>query len=222
MRVEDVMTGKVATVGPATPLKEVAAILVERNISGLPVVDESGRVLGVVSERDIVEKEATTAAPGRRRRLPRRRERLDDLHRVKLAATTAAEAMTSPALTIDASRPLAEAASLMVANGVKRLPVVAAGRLVGIVSRADLVRAFLRSDEEIANEIREEVAFGTFAIPPESLHVEVSAGQVTLGGEVETFETVDLLTAFAARVPGVVSVRSHLTSRTNGKVPPRP
>ena len=91
--------------------------------------------------------------------------------------------------------------------------MVAGGKLAGIVSRADLVRAFLRSDEEIAREIREDVVLGTFAIAPESLHVEVVNGEVTIGGEVDTPDVADLLAAFVGRVPGVVSVCSRLTAR---------
>jgi CBS domain-containing protein len=211
MKVADVMTRDVATVGPGTSLKEVASILAERRISGLPVADGDGRVLGVVSESDIVQKEA--AEPPRARGLLGRL-RGDPLDAgAKLDARTAGEAMTSPALTIGPDRPLAEAAALMVSKGVKRLPVVDGERLTGIVTRADLVRAFLRTDDEIAREIREEVALGTFAVPPETLHVEVVGGEVTLGGEVETREVADLMEAFVRRVAGVVSVRSHLSSR---------
>ena len=110
----------------------------------------------------------------------------------------------------------------MVESSVKRLPVVSDGRLTGIVSRADLVRAFVRSDEEIAREIREEVALGTFAIAPESLHIEVKDGEVVLGGEVETAEVAALFSAFVRRVAGVVSVSSHLTFRDDGTAASRP
>ena len=198
MKVKEVMTANVATVGPDASLKKVAAILADLHISGLPVVDEDGHVLGVVSEGDIVQKEAN-GRPGR----------------------TAGEAMTSPAVTIEADRPVTQAASLMVENSVNRLPVLAGGKLAGIVSRADLVRAFLRYDEQIAREIREEVALGTFAIAPESLHIEVANGEVTLGGEVETEDVAELLPAFVERVPGVVAVNSHLTSRSRGRLTQR-
>lgn len=190
MKVKELMTANVATVGPDASLKEVASILADLRISGLPVVGEDGRVLGVVSEGDIVEKEAD-GWPGR----------------------TAGEAMTSPVVTIEADQPVAKAAKLMVEKGVNRLPVQSGGQLVGIVSRADLVRAFLRYDEQIAQEIREEVVMGTFAIAPECLHIGVADGEVTLGGEVDTPEVAELLPAFVARVPGVVAVDSHLTSR---------
>lgn len=214
MNVREVMTADVATVEPGAPLKEVAGILAERRISGLPVVDAGGAVVGVVSESDIVQKEALPRPTGR-----------GLLHAfrghdgsAKAEARTAGEAMTSPAVTIGVDRSVAEAAALMVEKSVKRLPVVGAGRLAGIVTRADLVRAFLRTDDEIAREIREDVVLGTFAVPPETLHVEVERGEVTLGGEVETPEVANLLEAFVKRVPGVVGVRSHLSSRSSGEL----
>jgi CBS domain-containing protein len=219
VKIENVMTKAVATVGTGTSLKEVASILAEHRISGLPVVDDAGRVLGVVSEGDIIRKEAIAPSPrgGLLAWLDGERDEI----RAKLAARTAGEAMTAPALTIEADRSVAEAASLMVEEGVNRLPVVDGGMLVGIVTRADLVRAFLRSDDEIEREILEDVGLGTFAIAPENLHVVVANGEVTLGGEVETPDVAELLAAFVERVPGVVSVRSHVTSRANGRVTPR-
>jgi CBS domain-containing protein len=219
MKVRDLMTTNVATVERSATLKDVAAILAERRISGLPVVDAAGHVLGVVSEADIVQKEAIR--PRRAGGLLRRLGVHDGRTDAKLAARTAGEAMTSPALTIGADRAVAEAASLMVEKGVKRLPVVAGEKLAGIVTRADLVRAFIRPDEQIAREIREEVALGTFAIAPENLHVEVVDGEVTLGGEVDTPEVVSLLAEFVKRVAGVVAVHSHLTARTDRELSER-
>ena len=123
--------------------------------------------------------------------------------------------MTSPAVTIEPSKIyINAAASLMLEKGCKRLPVTSAGRLVGIVSRSDLVRAFVRTDSEIETEVRESVALATFAIPPETLHVESRHGEVTLGGQVDTVEEAALFAEFVARVPGVITVESHLTSRS--------
>ena len=105
----------------------------------------------------------------------------------------------------------------MVDRGVNRLPVVDGGKLVGIVTRADLVRAFVRSDAEIEREIREDVVLRTLWIAPESLSVAVKNGEVTLAGQVESQDDADLVTAFAGRVPGVVAVDSRLTWLPNGK-----
>jgi CBS domain-containing protein len=214
MRVRQLMTTDVVTVGPDASLKEVASLLARHRISGLPVVDSDGRVLGVVSETDIVQKEAQEPQPasGLLRWLDPDSGRLS----AKLAAHTAGEAMSSPAVTIEANLPVSAAASLMLDNGCKRLPVTDGGKLAGVVSRADLVRAFARSDVEIEREINEDVVLRTFAIAPETLRVEVAHGDVRLGGEVETPELAKLLAEFVARVPGVVSVDSNLSSRTGG------
>ena len=209
MKVSDVMTTAVVTVGSETPLRDVAALLTERRISGLPVVDE-GRVVGVVSEGDILAKE--------RGRVAERRGLfgvlLDDraTAELKLEARTAGTAMTSPALTIAPNRPVAEAAGTMVDEGVNRLPVVdAEGTLLGIVTRADLVRAFVRTDDELAEDIREGVLLKALWITPGNVNVVVNEGVVRLSGEVENRATAEMLPDFVQRVPGVVAVRSDVT-----------
>jgi CBS domain-containing protein len=209
MKVADVMTVDVVTVGKKTPLRDVAALLTERRISGLPVVDE-GRVVGVVSEGDILAKERGRAAE--RRGLFG--VLLDDRAKaeLKLEARTAEAAMTSPALTIAPERSVAEAAGTMVDQGVNRLPVVGTdGTLLGIVTRADLVRAFVRTDEELAEDIREGVLLKALWITPGNVNVVVNEGVVTLRGEVENRATAEMLPDFVRRVPGVVAVRSDVT-----------
>jgi CBS domain-containing protein len=124
----------------------------------------------------------------------------------KVAATTAGEAMTSPAVTIDPRRPVSEAARLMTERSVNRLPVVENGKLVGIVTRADLVAAFARSDEDIRREIVDELLVRTLWIEPGLLRVDVDAGRVTISGQVETQTELELASAFIRRVPGVVDV----------------
>jgi CBS domain-containing protein len=121
--------------------------------------------------------------------------------------------MTAPALTIAPERPVAEAAGVMVDEGVNRLPVVDSdGKLLGIVTRADLVRAFVRTDDELAEEIRDGVLLRALWIPPGDVDVAVDEGVVTLRGEVENRPTAELLPDFVRRVPGVVAVRSDVTS----------
>jgi CBS domain-containing protein len=216
MKVEDVMTRDVITVERQAPLKAVAETLAARRISGLPVV-EDGRLLGVVSEADILEKEAAEQRPSALDRLLGR-ERPGP----KKAARTAGEAMTSPPVTVPPGRDVAHAARLMVERGINRLPVVAEdGRLVGIVTRADLVRAFVRSDDEIARELREDVVVGTLWLNAKDLDISVEGGEVRLAGEVDQKADAELLERFAARVPGVVSVRSELRWRLDEpKQPP--
>ena len=162
MTVRDAMTRSVLTVPLIAPLREVAEVLIENGISGVPVVDVDGTVLGVVSEADLLIKEQGAGAIRHRplaRLLGESRESRAQL--VKAEAITAAEAMTSPAVTITSRRPIHEAAAIMTARRVNRLPVVDDGRLVGIISRADLVRAYVRSDDELAETIRQDVILGS-------------------------------------------------------------
>lgn len=203
MRVADVMTTEVLTVRPETTLKEVARLLGAHGISGAPVVDEGGHVLGVVSEADILAKERTPRPPGRIDRLLGRREPADR----KALARTAGEAMTTPAVTIAAHRRLDVAAALMLDRGVNRLPVVdRAGVLVGIVTRADLVRAFVHGDERIAREIREEVLLRELWLDPSEFRVSVTNGEVAITGRFDSESERELLLERVRLVPGVVSV----------------
>jgi CBS domain-containing protein len=215
MKVKDVMTKDVLTVREDASLKEAAILLAERGVSGLPVVDPRGHVVGVLSEGDIVFKEAGQRAKGgffeRWFSLP-----APELQ-AKLEARSVGEAMTAPVITIGPNRPIAEAANTMIDQSVNRLPVVDAGdNLVGIVTRADLVRAFVRSDEEIAREIREDVMRRSLWIEPDLIEVRVERGDVRLAGRVETKAEAELIPEFVQRVPGVVSVLSKLSWNDNG------
>jgi CBS domain-containing protein len=184
MQVKDVMTSSVLTVGVDAPLHEVAAALAARRISGLPVVDAGGALLGVISEADIIAKEAPDPS----------------------GARTAGEAMSSPARTIEPQRSVAEAARVMLAEGVKRLPVVSDGELVGIVTRADLVRAFVRPDEELRQEIRESVALRWHGIDPNGLTVRVKNGEVEVEGHLASEGDAELVEQVIQQILGVVSV----------------
>lgn len=194
MIVDDVMTRDVISVPPNTLLKEVARLLIERGISGVPV-EEDGKVLGVVSEADIVSKER-----GRRKWWLRPNPRLH--------ARTAGDAMTSPAITIQGRRSISSAAALMSDHGVNRLPVVDDRGLVGIVTRADLVRAFARPDEDIRQDVVKTLR--SLWVSPQTVRVEVRRGEVTLRGAVTLPKIVKRVPAAIERVPGVVSVKSEL------------
>jgi CBS domain-containing protein len=153
MKVADAMSANVITVSPETPLKDAAGLLALHRISGLPGVEDE-QVVGVVSEADIVARSTGTRES---------RGLLGELFgsrrwEEEIGATQIREAMSSPAITIAPGRQVAEAARVMVGRRVNRLPVVDGSRLVGIVTRADLVRAYVRSDTEIEREIREDVA----------------------------------------------------------------
>jgi CBS domain-containing protein len=208
MKVEELMTREVETVSPETSLKEVAALLGRRGISGVPVVDSEGHVLGVVSEGDILRKEQGLASEhsGLLGWLTGRGD-ADE----RLEAQTAAEAMTAPALSIAPWQAAHEAARAMVERQINRLPVVEGDRLVGIVTRADLVRAFARTDDEIHREIEEDVLVHTLWLDPSRVSVSVKKGVVALAGEAETRTEAELLEAFVRRVPGVVDVTSEVS-----------
>lgn len=212
MKVCDLMTSEVATVTPTMSLRDAAALLAAKGISGVPVLNTASEVVGILSEADIVVKAGGEVA----------RNRLlgwllkSDLD-AKIRAETVEDAMTAPPVTISPKRPVHEAARLMVAENVNRLPVVDKGKLVGIVTRADIVRAFTRSDAELADEIRGDILRRTFWLEPASVAVDVVDGHVTLRGEVETETDQELLPHFVARVPGVISVEADLSCRS--KVP---
>lgn len=208
--VATVMTTDVVTVGPDAGYKEVVERLGERQVSAVPVVDAEGRVIGVVSEADLLLKEER---PGRRRGGP-----LVDPHgeAAKAEARNAAALMTAPAVTVLPEATLTEAARLMHGRRVKRLPVVdREGRLVGIVSRADLLRAFLRTDESIAREVHEDLIRRALVIDPAAVRVTVHEGVVRLDGEVETRSLAVILTRLVRAVEGVVGVDDRVRWRVD-------
>jgi CBS domain-containing protein len=207
MNVEQVMTQDVVVVTPETSLHEVAHLLASRGISGVPVCDRERAPLGIVSKTDILHKE-----------LGRREERRSSLRRFagrlggdrRAKARTAGDAMTHPAVVIDARASVAQAAKLMLAKRVDRLPVVTGGKLVGIVTRTDLVRVFDRSDEAIATEIADDV-LTTLWVDPADVEIVVDEGEVTLFGELLRESDAKAVVALTSRVPGVVDVHSELS-----------
>jgi CBS domain-containing protein len=208
MKIDELMTRDVVSVQPEATLKEVAAILVERRISGVPVCTAEGEVLGVVSEADILHKEqGFEPATGILGRLLESA----DAEQSRARARTAGDAMTAPAITIERWAAVPLAARLMLGRHVNRLPVVQDGRLVGIVTRADLVRAFHRTDEEIERELVDDVRHRTLWLSPDTIEVQVEDGEVRLLGTTETRTTAGLIETLARRVPGVVDVRSELS-----------
>ncbi len=213
MKVADVMTRTVVAVAPETPLKDVAALMVEKGISGVPVVDAAGSVVGVVSEADFVIKER--GAEGVRHRLLARvfgESKQTKRELAKIEATTAGEAMTAPAVTVNAADPLKLAAEIMAGRKINRLPVVADGKLVGIVTRADVVRAFVRPDAELERLVREEVLAKTaFWLEPEAFDLSVRAGVVHIAGRVERRSLAETIVEVTRGLGGVVGVESALT-----------
>jgi len=209
-RVSDVMTSDVVTVSKDISYKQVARIMAERKVNALPVVSRDGQVLGMVSEADVLRKEERAF-----RRLgtglPRRTRR----ERAQAQARNAAGLMTAPAITIHPDAPLGSAARLMNGHRIRRLPVVdPSGKLIGIVSRRDLLSVFLRPDEEIAAEVH-GVLTGILLEEPDHVTVTARDGEVILAGTVDRAEMIAVAERLASGVDGVVAVTSHLTARTD-------
>jgi CBS domain-containing protein len=205
--VKDVMSTHVIAVRRSAPYKELAAMLHAQRVSAFPVVDEDNKVIGVVSEADLLTKEALEAgASGGLGRLVHPRERS------KADAVTAAELMTRPPVTIGPDEPVAVAARLMRSRRVKRLPVVSDdGRLIGIVSRSDVLSVFSRTDEQLRREITEDVILGSFLCDPAPFTVTVTDGVVTLEGTPETAVIGRDIIDAARHVEGVIAVRDRLS-----------
>jgi CBS domain-containing protein len=209
MRVSDVMTKDVVTVSPAMTLKQAAALLSERNIGGVPVV-EGEEVVGVLSETDILYKER---GPSSSENLVDRLFGRDSAaEAAKIAAETVGDAMSAPAVTIDHWESISAAAGKMLASGVNRLPVVRDGRLVGIVTRHDLIGVFSRPDHAIEYDIRYDVVTRSFGLHPAAVTIAVHDGKVTLRGHVDTPLAAELIPVAARRIPGVVSVDAQLSA----------
>ena len=200
--VRDVMTNDVIVVSADTPLKDVVTLLISRRVSGMPVV-EAGRVVGVISEADLLIKEYASAseAPSGPLAFTSRRHRSDE----RRDARTAGQAMTAPALTIVPDASLSEAARLMIERRVNRLPVVDGERLVGIITRADVIKTYLRPDAELVEVIRHDVLTHALWLDPADFSVRVTDGVVDLAGKVERRSTAVLLRDLVLRTPGVVS-----------------
>lgn len=222
MRIRDLMTTDIITIGPQASLKEAARRMLEAAVSGLPVTDGEGNLVGIVTEADFLAAESERGNKGRASRLLRlftgdaeplaRERRVGDV-------------MTTELVTIgpDAHHP--EAARIMEKTGVKRLPVVDGSKLRGLVSRADILRAFARTDEEILDEIMGKIITETLWIDPERVQVSSEDGDVKLSGRLGVRSDAQLLVELTKRVDGVASVSDDLSwdvdnTRQNRLTPP--
>ena len=207
--VRDMMTTEVVTVEPSTPFKEIVARLAGRRASAVPVVDEDGRVLGVVSEADLLLREEY---PDPAQDVPLVWTRRRRIEREKASGMCARELMSAPPVTVPPTATVAEAARRLHAAGVKRLPVVDEdGRLLGIVSRADLLKVFARPDDAIRREVVDEVILRDFMMDPSRFFVRVQDGVVVLEGAVERRSLVPFVLRAVQGVEGVVRVENRLT-----------
>lgn len=218
VKVRDIMATKVVTVEPKTPYHEIVTLLLEHDISGLPVVDRDGALLGIVSEADLITKEAYEEEEGRRRHLSVVRDHIlgrDTDWIRKSAGRNAQELMTSPVQTISPDDDLATAARTMLERHLKRLPVVEDGKLVGIVARHDLLRPFARSDEEIDAEVTALLADPMRTPDGHQVTHSVRSGVVFLNGTTRYPSDVHVIVAFVSAIPGVVAVGDGLSGRHN-------
>jgi CBS domain-containing protein len=205
--VKDVMTTHVVAVRKTASFKEMIVRMRKSRVSAFPVIDDAGRVIGVVSQADMLNKEADLA-PGPKPLSSILRFRDHE----KALGVTAAELMTSPPMTVGPDTPLADAARLMRDRGVKRLPVVnASEHLVGIISRADVLSVFDRPDADIRREVNQEVVAETFMMDSRALAVKVHDGIVTLTGRPETDQLGHELADAIRHIDGVVAVRDEMS-----------
>ncbi|MFI8521196.1 CBS domain-containing protein [Streptomyces sp. NPDC085481] len=198
--VSDVMTHTAVAIGRDAPYKEIVALMDQWKVSALPVLEGEGRVIGVVSEADLLPKEEfRTDEP-----------RADEFAAAsKAGAVRAGELMSSPAVTVHPDATLAEAARIMATRRVKRLPVVNdIGMLEGVVSRSDLLKVFLRTDAEVEEDVRRSVL--SESAVPEELDVTVKQGVATIHGGLSDRSLVPLLARAVRAVEGVVDVRMDL------------
>ncbi|MCP9989038.1 CBS domain-containing protein [Streptomyces sudanensis] len=192
--VADLMTPEAVAVQPGTPFMEIARLLDEYGITAVPVVDGDERPVGVVSEADLLRRHTTgERGPG-----------------------TAEGLMTSPAVVARPEWSAVEAARVMEQHRIKRLPVVdASGRLIGVLSRSDLIQLFLRRDRAIQEEILEDVVTRTLGLPPSAVTVHVDDGTVTLSGTLGRRSLVPILVRLCETVDGVVAVDDRLAYETD-------
>ncbi|WP_407836581.1 CBS domain-containing protein [Streptomyces sp. DSM 116496] len=194
-QVGEAMTADVVSVDRSATFREIAKLLADYDITGLPVVDEDDRVVGIVSESDLLARKALTAA----------------------------DIMSAPAVTVHAQESASEAGQLMTRLGLQRLPVTdEQERLIGIVTRRDLLRVFLRPDADIRRQVSEDVLSGNIGAPTGAVDIHVLDGVVTLAGRLERQSQVPLALRLTARLDGVVAVVDELTARTDDSrlIPP--
>jgi CBS domain-containing protein len=215
LRVRDIMTTDPIGVTPDTPLKEAARLMVDHHISGLPVIDVSGRLAGILTEGDFLRREVDRDRP---RRASLLRVLFGDGEVEATVVGTVGEVMTKGVVTVSPEAAIGEAARIMASRKVKRLPVVDAdGELVGIISRADVVNAFTKPDDVIEDEVREDVIRRLLFLDPDPIGVAVSDGVVVLAGELETRTEVELLEELVRRIAGVVRVENRLAYRVDDR-----
>ncbi|MFJ6054335.1 CBS domain-containing protein [Streptomyces sp. NPDC092307] len=203
LKVLDLMTDEVVSVAPGTGFKDVAKLLAQYDISGVPVLDDEDRVVGVVSQTDLLAHTVSGSHPA-------------EQSSTVAGPPSAGDVMSAPAVTVHAEETVADAARLMTRRGIERLPVVdVEDRLVGIVTRRDLLRMFLRPDSEIRRRVTDEVLTEVLGVPTGDVDVHVVDGIVALDGQVERRSQLPALLRLVEQLDGVVAVAAHVTARTD-------
>ena len=206
--VQDVMTPQVVTVRRDTPFKRVAELLAGNDVTAVPVVDGGNHPIGIVSDSDLLRKELVQPEPDDRSPVPW----LHPRDRARAEAETAEGLMTTPVITARPEWSIVEAARTMDHHHLKRFPVInESGVLIGVVSRGDLLRVFLRHDSAIREEIVHDVLERTLFFAPDAVHVQVLDGVVTLSGEVGQRSFLPVVLRLCRTVDGVVAVHDQLT-----------
>jgi len=201
MHVLDAMTTDVLTIGPDDSLKGAARLMLARGVSGLPVIDADNKLVGIVTEADFVRQEAERSLHARRRLLATVFGDGD----AREHGETVRDVMTASPLVVTADARIAEAARVMNERGVKRLPVVdSEGSLIGIISRADIVAAYVRPDDVIEDAVREDIIKRVLMIDPANLEVSVDDGVVSVKGQVDNRVDAQILEELTWRLEGVV------------------
>ncbi|MFJ8962530.1 CBS domain-containing protein [Lentzea sp. NPDC102401] len=217
--VASLMTREVVTADVGSSFKDVVKLLEDNGISAVPVLDD-GYPVGVVSEADLLPKEefrgGTGEAPGvfAGRAVKRRWEQASGL--------TAQDVMTSPVKTVGPDTAASAAARELATEGLRRLFVMDSdGALVGVLSRHDLLKLFVREDDELRSEIRDEIFGGTLWVDPDDIDVEVSDGVVTMQGQLERQSEIEIAEHLVRALPGVVDVHNQLRAEWNDTTHPR-
>ena len=216
MKVSDVMSTDIVTVSPSTSLRDAASTMLDAGVPGLPVT-EDGKLVGIITEADFVHREAGQEPP-RHRALSvlfgRREGRTN-------SGTSVGEVMSTDLVTVAADMRVRQAARFMVDRGVKRLPVATDdGSLAGVISRADVMRVFVRPDADIEAEIADLMTAGLLPISPGEVRIEVADGVVKLAGKVDARLDADVLVDIVTRMDGVLDVKADLAWEVDSRIPP--
>ncbi len=217
--VRDVMSTDVAAVSAATPFKHLVTVLRSKHVNAVLVVDPAGRPEGIITPADLIIKETDPQGRGSATVGPYRGS-----ERRKATGAIASEIMSAPTVTVFPHTTVTEAAQVMRRHAIAQLPVItpSTGRMVGIVTRFDVLNAYLRRDDDIQEEVRREIVCGEFGRDAADVTVTTVCGVVTLNGHIRRRSAVPRLVHAVQGVEGVVQVEEHLSCRGDDRFPVPP